>query len=135
MLSNLFRPADGDGSPSLRVLVVNDDRDTADTFADVAELWGHAVRVAHDGPAAVLAAREYHPEVVLLDLDRPGTADGELARALRGEPGQDGMLLVAFTSHDRDNCRRAREAGINHCLTKPVDPEALRRLLTPVAVA
>ena len=125
-----------DGSTLLRrVLIVNDDQDAGDTFADLAEWWGHAVQVARDGPSAVRVVREYRPDVVLLDLDRTDVDRGEVARSLRQSPGEKAMVLVAFTSYEADTSEGKREAGINHCLLKPVDPEALRRLLAAVEPA
>jgi CheY-like chemotaxis protein len=110
------------------VLVVDDNVDSAETMAEILKLWGHEVRTAHDGPGALEAARAQRPDAILLDLGLP-TMDGyETARRLR-EEGL-GTLLVAVTGFGTaEDRRRAREAGFDTHLTKPVNPDALRRLL------
>lgn len=116
-------------SDSRRLLVVAADGPTAETLSDVAELWGLTARVARDEAAALREAREYRPELVLLDLDGGGV-HVTVARALRQELGAQEPLLVALTSGVGE-ASRAREAGCHHCLTKPVDPEVLGKLLVP----
>jgi CheY-like chemotaxis protein/two-component sensor histidine kinase len=115
----------------LRVLVVDDNRDAADSLALVLQLAGHETRTAGDGPQALAAAREFRPEAVLLDIGLPGKMDGyEVARRLRQEPGLGGVLLVAVTGYGTpEDVARAREARFDHHVTKPADPALVQRLV------
>jgi two-component system, sensor histidine kinase len=113
-----------------RVLVVEDNRDAGETLADILDLWGYDARVATDGAAALELARSYRPDVVLLDIGLPQLDGYEVARRIRQDEGLAGICLVALTGYDRDQDRRqAREAGFDHHLAKPVEPEALRELI------
>ena len=116
------------GQSARRVLVVDDNLDSADTMAELVRIWGHDVRTAHDGLTALEAARSFNPQVVLLDVGLPGMDGYELARRLRAE-GLAGDLLVSITGYGQEeDRRRAEEAGFDHHLTKPVDPDTLLRL-------
>jgi PAS domain S-box-containing protein len=120
-----------DNPKSRRVLVVDDSADAALSLAKLLRQRGHEVRVAHDGPSALAAARGDPPEVAFLDIGLPGMDGCELARRLRQEPRLRGALLVALTGWGQEEDRqRTRAAGFDHHLTKPADPEALHRLLT-----
>jgi CheY-like chemotaxis protein len=124
-------PPDGaaDAKAARRVLVVDDNHDSADTMAELVRIWGYDVRTAHDGPAALDCARGFRPHVVLLDVGLPGMDGYELARRLRAE-GLAGDLLVSVTGYGQDEDRRkAQEAGFDHHLTKPVDPDTLLRVV------
>ncbi|HZF11583.1 MAG TPA: response regulator [Thermoanaerobaculia bacterium] len=113
-----------------RVLVVEDNLDAAVTLVDLLTLWGYEVSAVHDGLAAVEVAPEYRPDVVLLDIGLPGIDGYEVARRLRRRSELDGLLVVAVTGYGQEGDRqRAREAGFDHHLVKPVDLETLRRLL------
>jgi two-component system CheB/CheR fusion protein len=113
-----------------RVFVVEDNLDAALTLVDLLEIWGYEVRAAHDGLSAVEAVPEFQPDVVLLDIGLPGIDGYEVARRLRRRPELGGLLIVAVTGYGQDGDRqRAREAGCDHHLVKPVDLEILRRLL------
>jgi CheY-like chemotaxis protein len=119
-----------DGHPR-RILVVEDQPALSRVTVALLEKLGHEVRAAADGPEALVAVKEYNPEVVLLDIGLPGMDGYELARraqALRGTGRK--PLLVAVTGYglpeDRDH---AFQAGFDEHLVKPVDPEALARLL------
>jgi PAS domain S-box-containing protein len=115
--------------PGRRVLVVDDNRDSAESIALLAEIWGHEVRTALDGPSALEIAAAYRPEVILLDIGLPGMDGYEVARRLRQRAGG-GPVLVAMTGYGmEEDRRRSREAGFDHHLVKPVDPEGLRALL------
>ena len=112
-----------------RVLVVDDHADAADSLALLLQMQGHEVRVARNGPEAVAAVSADPPEVVLLDLGMPGMDGYEVARRLRADGGQ-GVFLVALTGWGQEeDRRRTREAGFDHHLTKPADPDELRALL------
>jgi CheY-like chemotaxis protein len=123
------RPSSDGVVPSC-VLVVEDNQDAAESLALLVRLWGHEVQVARDGPSALEKARSFRPEVVLCDLGLPGMDGYEVGRRLRQEVGPGRLMLVAVTGygHDEDR-RRSQEAGFDHHLTKPVDPDALCRLL------
>ncbi len=119
---------------SLRVLVADDNRDAADSLQRILKLYGHDVRVAYDGTAAVRLGEEFHPRVAILDIGMPGTNGYEVARALRTRGAH--VTLVALTGWGQEaDRRRASEAGFDFHLTKPVDPSALNELLARVAAA
>src|SRR5262249_2870241 len=114
---------------SRRVLVVDDNVDAAEGVAVLLRLWGHHVRVAHTGPAALQAAEEFQPEVVVLDIGLPGMNGYEVARRLRQDPRSGGAVLIAVTGYGKEDDRRRSEgAGFDHHLTKPVEPDKLRQL-------
>jgi signal transduction histidine kinase len=114
----------------LRVLVVEDNPHAAETLQELLQLWGHEVRVAHDGPAALAEAARRPPEVVLLDLGLPGMSGFEVARELRRQPLLAGVRLIACTGYGQEEDRqRTREARFDEHLVKPVAPDLLRRVL------
>ena len=115
--------------PGSRILVVDDSVDSAETLGELLKIWGHEVLLAHDGPAAVAAARDYRPEVVLLDIGLPGMDGFAVATELRKE-GTAGRMLVALTGYGEQQDRdRAQKAGFDHHLVKPIDPDTLQKLL------
>ncbi|MEX2157745.1 MAG: ATP-binding protein [Gemmatimonadales bacterium] len=117
-------------TPSIRILLVDDHHDSADSLATLLRLLGHDVRVAYDGPAGLEAAAAFRPEVVLLDIGLPGMDGNEVARRLRREPDSERILLVALTGYGRtEDRRRSRDAGFDSHLIKPVDLNALNALL------
>lgn len=118
------------------MLVVDDNRDAAESMTVLLELWGHEVRIANDGPDALALATQYQPDTVLLDIGLPGMDGYEVARRLRNLPHSDNMFLVAVTGYGQDeDRRRAYETGFNFHLTKPVEPAQLESLLASVPVA
>jgi DNA-binding response OmpR family regulator len=122
------RPAACD-TPAYRVLVVDDDRDCAESLGLLVRLWGYEARLAYDGPGAVRLARECRPGAVLLDIGLGGMSGFEVARRLRQEFGP-GVLLVAVTGFGHQESRRlGREAGLDAYLLKPADLDQLRALL------
>ena len=117
-------------SPPRRVLVVDDNLDAAEGLAMLLGLRGHQVATAYDGPSAIARARELRPDVVLLDIGLPRLDGFEVARRLREEHPARPMLLVALTGYGQERDRvRAREAGFDHHLLKPVRLEMLEQLL------
>jgi CheY-like chemotaxis protein len=120
------------GTPSAarrRVLVVEDSVDSAETLAELLTLWGHEVQLAHDGATALSAAREFRPQVILLDIGLPDMDGYAVADRLRAEK-LGGEMLVALTGYGEARDRaRAEQAGFDRHLTKPVDPSALQDLL------
>jgi PAS domain S-box-containing protein len=124
--------ADGEepSSRGRRVLIVEDNHDAAETLGLLLESTGQEVHVVHDGTAAVQAARSFRPDVVLLDIGLPGMNGYDVARRLRAERDLGQPLLVALTGYGQEEDRtRAREAGFDLYLVKPVDPDALKALL------
>ncbi|WP_412069258.1 PAS domain S-box protein [Rubrivirga sp. IMCC43871] len=115
---------------SLRVLVVDDNEDAARMSAMLLRMWGHEVRVAHDGPAALERAAGFHPHVILLDIGLPGMDGYEVARHVRQTSHLQSTRLVAVTGYGQDSDRRrSEEAGFDVHLTKPVEPAVLKGLL------
>lgn len=113
-----------------RVLIIDDNQDAADTLADLVGLWGYEACVAYNGPSALDVARDHRPDFVILDIGMPAMDGFEVARRLRALPGFGGVVLTALTGYGQNNDRsRATDAGFDHHLTKPVDPEELRKLL------
>ncbi|MBI2876111.1 MAG: PAS domain-containing protein [Candidatus Tectomicrobia bacterium] len=118
-------------SASRRILLVDDNQDGARMLALILEMQGHQVHIVHDGPSALVAAGEYRPDVVLLDIGLPGMDGYEVARRLRQRADLPPMRLVAITGYGQEEDRQqAREAGFDHHLIKPIDPEELLRLLS-----
>jgi PAS domain S-box-containing protein len=128
-------PTPAAASRGLRVLVVEDNIDAAESLATLLRLWNHDVNVVHDGRMALEAAREQQPEVVLLDIGLPGLDGYQVARRLRDEIGLDHALLVAMTGYGQpEDRRRSQEAGIQYHFVKPVEPLVLRNLLAGSAL-
>lgn len=120
----------------LRALVVDDNRDAADTTAALLGLWGYEARVAYDPTAALEEAGRYHPDCLLLDIGMPKMDGYTLAREIRRRPDLSGARLVAVSAYAGDqHQRQAREAGFDHTLTKPAEPAELKRLLDMLAQA
>jgi len=116
---------------SRRILVVDDNRDSADSLAELLQLIGHQTQTAYDGEEAVEAAASFRPALVLLDIGLPKLDGHEAARKIREQPWSAGMVLVALTGWSRDDDReRSREAGFDAHLVKPVDFGALKKLLS-----
>ncbi|MBL0427035.1 ATP-binding protein [Ramlibacter alkalitolerans] len=125
---------DAAGVAALRVLVVDDNRDAADTLRMLLDLLGAQARVAHDGESALRLFDDFAPEAVLLDLGMPGMDGYQVARQLRGRHPDWPGALIALTGWGQENDRRrTREAGFDHHLVKPVDLPALQELLATVA--
>ena len=129
----------GDGGALLagrRLLVVDDNGDAAESLALLLHMVGAEVRTAHDGPAGLAQAEQFRPHAVLLDLGMPGMDGFEVARRLRMDPGQAGLVIVALTGWGQeDDRRRTRAGGFDHHLTKPVDVDALLDILATVGVS
>jgi two-component system CheB/CheR fusion protein len=123
--------------PALRVLVVEDHVDAADSAAAMIRLDGHEVQVARDGPAGCTAAETWSPDVVLLNIALPGCDGYEAARRIRAQPkARARPLLVAISGCAQTaDVARARAAGIDLHFAKPMDPEVLLGLLRRFAAA
>lgn len=115
---------------SLRILVVDDNVDAAETLALYLDRIGHTTRLAHDGERALRLAEELRPHVVLLDLGLPQLDGYEVALGIRAEPWGQDVLICAITAWGRPSDHDiSRAAGIDHHLLKPVDPELLVTLI------
>ena len=113
-----------------RLLVIDDNKDAAESMSMLFELWGYEVVCAFDGRAALETAVKYRPDAVFLDIGLPGMDGYQIAERLRELPEGTRAVLVAITGYGQDeDRRRSREAGIDHHLVKPVSPEALHELL------
>jgi PAS domain S-box-containing protein len=113
-----------------RILVVDDNRDAAQSLAMLLLAVGHEVRTATDGPAALEEARQFSPEIVVLDIGLPGMDGYQVARRLRELFPREKVKIVALTGYGRDEDRRqAKEAGIDLHLVKPIEPLALEKIL------
>jgi signal transduction histidine kinase len=113
-----------------RILIADDNRDSAETLAALLRMEGHEVKAVHDGPVALSAFGELKPDVALLDIGMPGLTGYEVARKLRQSPGGASVTLIAITGWGQDvDKERAHAAGFDHHLTKPVDPQRLVELL------
>jgi CheY-like chemotaxis protein len=114
-------------------MIVDDNRDSADTLAALLDAWGHEVRVSYDGPSAIAAIVEFKPNLVLLDIGLPKMNGYEVAAQLRKLPNGRALILVAFTGYGQDeDRRRVREAGFDYHLIKPLEPAALEKILDTV---
>ena len=118
--------------PTRRVLIVEDDEDTATVLEEFLQLKGHEAHAVHDGAEALEAARTQPLDVVLLDLGLPRMNGYEVARALRREHG-DAIVLIALTGYQEDE-ERLHEAGFDEHLLKPFDVELLSQRLATLPV-
>jgi CheY-like chemotaxis protein len=119
-----------DTGPQRRILVVDDDVDSAEALAELLRDYGHEVATAHAGMPAIDQARLHRPEIVLLDICMPEMDGYEVAKRLRDEIGLSDALIVALTGYGEDRDRHlARTAGFDQHVTKPVDTAKLEELL------
>ena len=117
-------------SRTRRVLIVDDHPDVVRSLARLLRSAGHDVRTARDGASALAELAADRAEFVLLDIGLPGMDGYEVAQAIRKQPGNAGAVLIALTGYGQDDDRRrSREAGFDHHLVKPVDPDTLLALL------
>jgi PAS domain S-box-containing protein len=121
---------DGISIRSSRVLVVDDNEDSAKGMAKLLSLSGHAVRMAHNGSDALTAAREHEPEYVILDIGLPGMDGYQVATHLRREDWGKGAMIIAVTGYGEEIARsRSEAAGFDHHLVKPVNFDTLLKLM------
>jgi PAS domain S-box-containing protein len=118
---------------SLRLLIVDDNRDSADSLAMLLRLNGNEIRTAYDGTQATELARDFQPDVTLLDIGLPKLNGYEACRRIREQPWGKNMVLIAMTGWGQEeDRRRSEEAGFNYHMVKPLDPKALMRLLAEI---
>jgi PAS domain S-box-containing protein len=118
-----------------RILVVDDNRDSADSLSTLLELMGHDSRTAYDGLEAVATATAFRPDVVLLDIGLPKLNGYDACRRIREQSWDESVVIIALTGwgQEEDKCR-SKEAGFNFHMVKPVDPAALEKLLAGLLV-
>ena len=120
--------------PPMHVLVVDDNRDAADSLALVLEGLGHVARVAYSAQESLTVLEGFNPHVAFLDIGMPGTSGYELARALRAEPAYRSIRLVALTGWGEESDRaRSLDAGFDLHVTKPIDTSTLESVLADMA--
>jgi CheY-like chemotaxis protein len=111
-------------------LIVDDNRDSADSLGSMLRIMGNDTRIAYDGEAAVEAATAFRPDLILLDIGLPKLNGYEVCRRIRDQPWGKGMVLIALTGWGQeDDIRRSQQAGFDHHMVKPVEPNALTKLL------
>ena len=116
--------------PMLRILVVDDNRDAADSLGALLQIIGADVRVVHDGASALRTYDAFQPSVVVLDLGMPGIDGYEVARRIRARPGSADTTLIALTGWGQEKDRHCtEEAGFNHHFIKPVDLDSMKAVL------
>jgi CheY-like chemotaxis protein len=119
-----------DHKQHLRVLVADDNKDSADTTAVLLRMWGHTVETVYDGESAFRTALAFNPNVMLIDVAMPRMDGCRLAQQVRQESSVKKALLVAVTGYgDEAHQKLFIQAGFDHCFTKPVDIPALHALL------
>jgi PAS domain S-box-containing protein len=113
-----------------RVLLVDDNADAAQTLGTLLEMNGHSVRLAYDGVAAIEAAIQYRPEVVLLDIGLPGLDGYQVAQRIRQQAGLEGIVLIALTGYGLESDRlRSQQAGFDRHLVKPASLDEIEQAL------
>ncbi len=121
--------------PLLRVLVVDDNLDAADSLGLLLNASGHDVRTAYDGSTALEVAAEFRPNIVLLDIGLPGLDGYEVAKRLRNEPDFSNVVLVALTGYGTETDKLlSKEAGFNHHLVKPASFSMVKEILSKVSL-
>ena len=115
---------------SRRVLVVDDNRDSADSLVDMLSMSGHETRKASDGPQAINSATVFRPDAIVLDIGLPGLSGYDVCRHIRAQPWGKNIVMIALTGWGQlDDRRRSVEAGFDRHFVKPVDHAALLKLL------
>src|SRR2546421_10372873 len=116
-----------------KVLVVDDNEDSADSLGTLLRMLGHEVHTAYDGDDALASASAFQPEIAILDIGLPKMSGYELATRLREEPWASQLVLVALTGWGQEeHRRRSAEVGFHHHLTKPVELHVLQQILDDV---
>jgi CheY-like chemotaxis protein len=124
-------PAIKPATERFRILVVDDNHDSALSLAMMLSIMGHETRTAHDGESAVATAESFLPEVILLDIGLPKLNGYEVAQLIREHAWGASMFLIAVTGWGQEEDRqRSSEVGLNVHMVKPVEPAALEKLLS-----
>lgn len=136
MATNSGGIAPGANAPmgTVRILVVDDNADAAESLQTLLELLGAQAKTAHDGQSAIDLYGEYQPDAVLLDIGMPGMDGYQVARVLRQLDPHRRTTIIALTGWGQDQDReRTRAAGFDHHLVKPVDVDALQAMLSSIS--
>ena len=133
-VSSVSNSSEAKSNGRLRIVVVDDNADAADTLAEMLRASGHDVDTAYDGVSAIGAVDSYRPDIVLLDIGLPRLNGYDVGRKIRGSDPEGRIVLVAVTGWGQDeDRRRSQQAGFDHHLVKPVDPVSLERIFALVA--
>ncbi|HEY3180412.1 MAG TPA: response regulator [Casimicrobiaceae bacterium] len=128
--------ADQRRAPRFSVLVVDDNRDVAESTATLLEIAGHEVHIAYDGAAAISTAAKVRPQLALIDIGLPGMDGYEVVRRMRRDPVHSNTWICALSGYDSQNDRdRSASAGFDHHFVKPLDPARLSETLAALAAA
>lgn len=119
-----------DGHHCLRILLIEDSHDLAESISTLLSIYGHDVETAYDGLTGLEKARADHPDVVLCDIGLPEMDGYEVARALRGDPSTSDIFLIAISGYAQaDDIKKALEAGFDHHMVKPIEINKIRQIL------
>lgn len=125
--------SDGD-ERALRILVIDDNKDSADSLTLLTQIWGYRARTAYDGLSGLCLFDIYQPDMVIADLAMPRLSGGALAEAIRLRPTGRHPILIAHSSDVGEARQRiAFDSGFDHFVAKPADPIALRSLFAGIA--
>ncbi len=115
---------------SYKVLVVDDNRDVADTFAVVVQMWGYAVRTAYSGFQGLKVTNEWEPDCLFLDISMPSMDGYTVAQRIRQQPPIKKVTLIALSACCDDAHRqKLLDSGFDHCMIKPADPNEIKKIL------
>jgi len=118
----------------VRILIVDDNIDSADLMGEILRSEGHEVAVAHDGAAGLAQFARFHPELAILDLGLPEIDGYALARQVRADPEHHATTLIALSGYAQaEDIARSRDAGFTHHLAKPVDWKRLEAVISSTA--
>jgi PAS domain S-box-containing protein len=127
---------EGDMTSSLRILIVDDNRDSADSLAMMLKIMGNDTHTAYDGEEAVTLSDKFRPDVILLDIGLPKLNGYEACRRIRARSEGEKLVIIAQTGWGQDEDRqRTHDAGFDHHMVKPVDPNALMKMLAGLSEA
>jgi CheY-like chemotaxis protein len=133
-LSKMIDAGEETGASACKILIVDDNVDASESLALLLQLYGHETTTAYDGNAAIDVAEQFRPRVILLDIGLPGLNGYEVCREIRARPWGKQAIIAAVTGWGQDEDRRLSvEAGFDHHLVKPVDPEALQDWLAAIS--
>lgn len=116
----------------MRVLIVDDSRDSARVMAWMVEMAGHTTHTAHDGAGAIAAAESFRPHAVLMDVSLPDMRGSEAAARIRAIEPLSGVAVIGVSGHRREDLHPGELESFDHYLMKPVHPQALASLLAPL---
>jgi two-component system CheB/CheR fusion protein len=135
-LAKLMSAGSGNAPPGApraprRVLIIDDNVDSAESLRELLELHRHQVQVAYNGPEGIAKARELRPEIVICDIGLPGMDGCEVARAIRADHELKSVYLIALSGYAHpDDVRRVEESGFQRHVAKPADPDQLERIFS-----